>query len=159
MRIPCTIEWFGHKDGWHAAAEYRGKPITVSNQTTFAGARRRLRAALAAAGVPAPELQITARMPKAIETNLARYKEVGKLIPELEDELEVLKMKIAQQLTRELNFSEREAAIWLGVSGAHISAKLRAMTVDTGEFRRPSHDEDDSEEDDDDTETARAKKR
>lgn len=159
MRIPCTIEWLGHKTGWLAAAEYRGKPFTVSDQATFALARKRLRAALEAAGVPKPDLQITARIPKTIEANLERYKEVRRLIPELEQELEELKMRLAQQLTRELNFSEREAAIWLGVSGAHISAKLRALTVDTGEFARPSRAEEIDDSDGDQRASPRAKTR
>ena len=84
-------------------------------------------------------------MPKTLETDLARYRAVAELIPELTSELEELKMKIAQRLCTELNFSEREAGIWLGVSGAHISAKLRALTVDTGEFRRPSRDDEEDE--------------
>jgi hypothetical protein len=139
VRISCTIEWLGHKAGWHAAAEYRGRTITVTQQKSFSLARRRLRAALEGAGVPNPDLQITARMPKAIETDLARYNEVAKQIPELTNELEGLKMKVAQRLCNELNFSEREVGIWLGVSGAHISAKLRALSIDT----RPARDDED----------------
>jgi hypothetical protein len=154
VRIPSTIEWLGHRAGWQATAEYRGKTITVAHQKSFALARRRLRAALEAAGVPTPDLQITARMPKTIETDLARYKEVAKLIPQLTSELEELKMKLAQRLCTELNFSERDAAIWLGVSGAHISAKLRALTIDTSEFRRPSVDEQRLDDRDNETEPA-----
>jgi hypothetical protein len=149
VRIPCTIEWLGPNAGWQAVAEYRGKPITIAQQDSFAAARRRLKAALVAAGLPKPELQITARMPKAVETDLARYKHLVELIPELSGELEELKIKLAQRLTRELHFSERETAIWLGVSGTHISAKLRALAVDTGEFVRPSRDDSDEEEDED----------
>lgn len=142
MRVPCTIEWLGHKAGWHAEAMYLDKPISVTRQKSFALARKRLKAALESAGAASPDLQITARMPKTVETDLARYKEIAKLIPELTSELEDLKLKIAQRLCTELNFSEREAGIWLGVSGAHISAKLRALNVDTGEFARTSTEDD-----------------
>ena len=147
MRIPCTIEWLGHKAGWTAAAEYRGRAITVTQQKSFALARRRLKAALENAGASDPVLQVTARMPKAVEADLARYKELATLLPKLNNELEELKLRLAQRLSTELNFSEREVGIWLGVSGAHISAKLRAHTVDSGEFARPSTKDEDEDED------------
>lgn len=136
MRIPCTIEWIGHRAGWRATAEFRGQPITVSQASSFALARRRLQRALEQAGASAPELQVQARMPKQIETDLDRYRELVDQLPGLQAELEALKLRLAQRLSGELNFSEREVGIWLGVSGAHISAKLRANTVDTGEYSR-----------------------
>jgi hypothetical protein len=150
VRIPCIIEWVGPRAGWQAVADYRGKPITVMNQNSFAAARKRLKAALVAAGAPKPELQITARMPKTVETDLERYRELAKVVPELTKEFKQLQIQLAQRLSTEFRFSERETGIWLGVSGAHISAKLRALTVDTGEFVRPSRDDDDDDDDEDD---------
>lgn len=136
MRIPCTIEWQGHKAGWQATAEFRGRAFTVSQAQSFALARKRLQRALVAAGATAPELQVQARMPKQIESDLDRYRELAQRVPELTAELEDIKLRLAQRLSTELNFSEREVGIWLGVSGAHISAKLRAHTVETGEYSR-----------------------
>lgn len=146
MRILCTIEWLGPNAGWQAVADYLGKSITITPQDSFAAARRRLKAALVAAGASEPDLQITARMPRAIESDLARYKKLVELIPQLTSELDELKIKLAQRLTRELHFSERETAIWLGVSGAHISSKLRALAVDTGEFPRGTRDHEEDED-------------
>lgn len=133
MRIPCTIEWIGHRTGWRATGEFRGQPITVSQASSLALARKRLQRAFEQAGASAPELDVQARIPKAIESDLDRYRELTEQLPVLQVELEALKLRLAQRLSTELNFSEREVGIWLGVSGAHISAKLRANTVDTGE--------------------------
>lgn len=145
MRIPCVIEWRG-PEGWLATAEYRGRVVSVAHQRSLALARKRLAAALSSAGAPDPELQITARMPKAVEDALGRYRELGELIPKLTAERRELQLQVAQRLAQELNFSEREVAGLLGVSGTHISAKLRAHATDTGEFVRPGAA---GEEDDD----------
>lgn len=136
MRIPCVIEWRG-RDGWHAAAEFRGRTVSVAHQRSLSLARKRLTSALSSAGAHDPELQITARMPTQVEADLTRYRELGALIPELTSERRALQLQLAQRLAQELNFSEREVAGLLGVSGTLISAKLRAHATDTGQFLRP----------------------
>jgi hypothetical protein len=148
VRIPCVIEWRG-SEGWHAAAEYRGRTVSVARQRSLSLARKRLSAALSSAGAPDPELQIVARMPKAVEDDLARYRELGALIPKLTAERRALQLQVAQRLAQELHFSEREVAGLLGVSGTLISAKLRAHATDTGEFLRPSAAGEHEDEEDD----------
>lgn len=108
--------------------------MNITEAQSLSAVRRRLRKALVEAGVNAnEELSVDLRIPKHLAEAMEDFQKLRARIQELEAEYNETKPQLAQRLLTELNLTEREAAIWIGVSHTHLSALLQSHTSDTAE--------------------------
>jgi len=135
VAIPCVIEWKEHRTGWRASATLSGgRQVNITEAHSLSAVRRRLRKALVEAGVdPSEELTVDLRIPKHLAEAMEDFQKLRARIQQLEAQYNDTKPQLAQRLLTELNLTEREAAIWIGVSHTHLSALLQSHTSDTGE--------------------------
>jgi hypothetical protein len=131
LKIPCTFACDEPKAGWRATATFRGRPAVIEQSHSLGTARSRLTRALEALGARNFQLVEEVRIPADLQAELDAHLELRHRIMELKERYAQQTPRLGNRLCTLLNLSEREAAIFLGISNTRLGEILRAHASGT----------------------------